>query len=97
MAKKKSNLSAATMNPNTRAILEASGIDTGATTPPPEPAQEEKPAGVVRTNRGYVTTDGTEKVRVSLHLTKEQRARLKELAFDTGKDVTEYIVEKLGL
>lgn len=67
----------------------------------PEPPQAGEPptpaAGTVQTSRGYVTSEGVEKVRVSLHLTKAQRRRLKDLAYDAGKDVTEYVVEKLGL
>ena len=44
-----------------------------------------------------MTTDGVKKLRVSIHLTKEQRSRLRELAEDAELTVTDYIVRELGL
>lgn len=97
---KKPNLTAATTNPNTRAILEASGVQlelSAPHTPPQETAPESAGSAYDRTTRGYKTKDGTEKIRVSLHLTRAQRERLKQLAFDAKKDVSDYVADRLGL
>lgn len=56
-----------------------------------------KGKGTVQTSKGYVTADGTEKVRVSIHLTKSQRRRLRDLAEDAGLSITDYVVNCLGL
>ena len=53
--------------------------------------------GTTYTAKGYVTTEGVKKYRVSIHLTKEQRSRLRELAEDDEKTVTDYIISQLGL
>lgn len=58
---------------------------------------EPKGKGTVQTSKGYVTADGTEKVRVSIHLTKPQRRRLRDLAEDAGLSLTDYVVDRLGL
>ena len=68
----------------------------------PAPATEKKgesPAlpGTQHHSKGYVTTEGVKKYRVSIHLTKEQRQRLKDMAFEAEQTVTDYIVSQLGL
>ena len=63
----------------------------------PEKPNSHTPPGTKYTGKGYVTTDGVKKLRVSIHLTKEQRSRLRELAEDAELTVTDYIVRELGL
>lgn len=53
--------------------------------------------GTQYVKKGYVTSEGVKKYRVSIHLTKEQRTRLKELAEDAELTVTDYIVRELGI
>lgn len=49
-----------------------------------------------RTSLGYVRADGTELVRVSLMLTKDQRNRLRVEAASRGMKPTEYVLATLG-
>ena len=50
-----------------------------------------------RTSRGYVTKDGTEKVRVSVMLTKAERRWLRNRAEDGGQSVSDYVRAALGI
>ncbi len=91
MAKKKTALGANTSKATAEEIVRAS-LDS-------EPAADTASSseGTTPTSKGYVTADGVEKRRVSIHLTKPQRQRLKELADDEGVTVSDYIVAKLNL
>ena len=50
-----------------------------------------------RTSRGYVTKDGTEKVRVSVMLTKAERRWIRDRAEDAGQSVSDYVRAALGI
>lgn len=91
MAKKKVSLPSPS-SPSAADIVRASMAP-----PAPVTGEASTAGGTVQTSRGYVTREGVEKVRVSLHLTKAQRRRLKELADDAGESVSDYIARSLAL
>jgi len=91
MAKKRTALGGLASKTTAQDIVRAS-LDEENTTSVPNSSE-----GTTPTSKGYVTADGIEKRRVSIHLTKPQRQRLKELADDAGITVSDYIVKKLNL
>lgn len=67
--------------------------------PVTQPSNSPTPStdSVQRHKKGYITSDGVKKYRVSIHLTKEQRQNLKDQAEELELTVTDYLVQKLGL
>jgi hypothetical protein len=97
MAKKRASLAEAAAQYRERKGETVQEVVT-QTVEAPKPAEEPSGPTFQRTSTGYVSKDGELRVRVSLHLTKSQRRRLREAAAGEGFDnITSYVVDRLDL